>query len=88
MISLPLAAGIAAIVSAIIALVSLSIGLHTRSRVKRFEIEIREIRSSGIFINPNIKEVNISPNAMSILLPVAKGEARNNEAADKRKSEG
>ena len=80
MISLPLAAGIAAIVSAIIALVSLSIGLHTRSRVKRFEIEIREIRSSGIFINPNIKEVNI--------YQIAKGEARNNEAEDKRKSEG
>jgi hypothetical protein len=61
MTSLPLVASIAAIVSAVIALVSLFISLHTRNRVKMFEIEIREIKSSGIFINPNIREVNIYP---------------------------
>jgi len=80
MTSLPLAASVAAIVSAIIALVSLFISLHTRSRVKEFEIEIQEIKSSGIFINPNIGEVNI--------YPMAKGGAMSDEAENKGKSEG
>ena len=80
MTSLPLAASIAAIVSAVIALVSLFISLHTRSRVKRFEIEIGQIKSSGIFISPNIGEVNI--------YPMVKGGTRNDEAEDEGKSEG
>jgi len=78
MTSLPLAESIAIIVSAIIALVSLVISLRTRSRVKRFEIG--EIKSSGIFINPIIGEVNLSP--------MVKGGARNDETKDKAKNEG
>lgn len=81
MISLPWAAGIAAIVSAVIALISLFIGLHTRNRVKRFEIKVGEIKSGDINTNIiNIGEVKISP--------TAKGEAKNNEAEDKGKREG
>ena len=80
MTSLPLAASIAAIVSAVIALASIFVSLHTRSRVNKFEIEIREIRSSGIFINPNIKEVNIYQRV--------RREARNDEAENKGENEG
>ena len=78
MTGLQIGASIAAIVCAVIALVSIFISLHTKSRVKRFEIEIREIRSSVIqqFINP--EEVTI--------YQIFKGEVKKDETEDEGKN--
>jgi hypothetical protein len=78
MTSLQLAASIAGIVSTIIAFVSLFISLRTRNKVK--SLEIGKIKSSGIFINPIIGEVNLST--------MVEGGAGNDETKDKAKNEG
>jgi len=86
-ISLPLAASIAAIVSAVVALVSLFVSLHTRSRVKKTEIEISKIRggnySVGGLVGSNYGGSIVNSYAKGNVSLKVKREAGSNETKGK-----